>query len=252
MDKIPISVFIIAQDEEQHIARVLDSCQQFSEIILVDSGSSDNTKSIAESKGAKVLHHDWAGYAKQKQYAMSLCKNDWVLNLDADEELTPDLIEAFKHFISSEHDFVALKCRRNDLFIGRFFSKLTRLPTNTRLFKKEHVQYYINNLVHEGPEIKGKLKHTNKFFNHYGYSNIDQLTEKYNKYSTLKAQEKFNNDKKPSLLKLILIYPLEFIRNYFIYRYCFSGFRGFIFANLSAYYALSKEVKLYELSKTSK
>ena len=95
MDKIPISVFIIAQDEEQHIARVLDSCQQFSEIILVDSGSSDNTKSIAESKGAKVLHHDWAGYAKQKQYAMSLCKNDWVLNLDADEELTPDLIEAF-------------------------------------------------------------------------------------------------------------------------------------------------------------
>ncbi|RDX35874.1 glycosyltransferase family 2 protein [Kangiella sp. HD9-110m-PIT-SAG07] len=252
MEKIPVSVFIIAQDEEKHIGRVLESCQQFAEIIVVDSGSTDATKKIAEDKGAKVVHHDWLGYARQKQYAMSLCQHDWVLNLDADEELTTELIEEFTTFATSEHHYVALKCRRNDKFIGEFFSTLTRLPTNTRLFKKDSVEYYINNLVHEGPQINGSVKNTSKYFNHYGYADIGQLSDKYNKYSSLKADEKFRKGKKPSKLKLITIYPLEFIRNYIIYRYCFSGIRGFIFSHLSAYYALSKEAKLYELFKTSK
>lgn len=252
MSKIPVSVFIVAQDEEQHIGRVLDSCQDFDEIIVVDSGSTDKTKSIAESKGAKVVHNDWPGYAKQKQYAMGLCLHDWVLNLDADEQLTQALIEAIRNFVTTEHDYVALKCRRNDLFVDQFFSTLTRLPTNTRLFHRQHVQYYIDNLVHEGPKINGKLKHTATFFNHFGYADIAQLTDKYNKYSSLKADEKFAKGKKASILKLLFIYPLEFIRNYFIYRYCFSGARGFIFSHLSAYYALLKEAKLYELNKIQK
>ena len=104
MSKIPVSVFIVAQDEEQHIGRVLDSCQAFDEIIVVDSGSSDNTKSIAQDKAAKVIHNDWPGYAKQKQYAKDLCRHEWVLNLDADEELTSELIDEIKSFVSQEHD----------------------------------------------------------------------------------------------------------------------------------------------------
>ncbi|WP_223670974.1 glycosyltransferase family 2 protein [Kangiella shandongensis] len=251
MNKISVSVFIIVQNEERHIGRVLDSCQDFAEIIVVDSGSTDNTISIAKSKGAKVIHNDWPGYARQKHYAMGLCQHEWVLNLDADEELTKAFIEEIKRFTSEQHHYVALKCRRNDLFIGKFFSKLTRLPTNTRLFKKQFVQYHIDNLVHEGPRINGKLKNTSKYFNHYGYADITQLTDKYNKYSSLKAAEKYQKGKQPSILKLLLIYPLEFIRNYLIYRYCFSGLRGFIFSHLSAYYALLKEAKLFELSKTS-
>lgn len=243
-DKIPVSVFIIAQNEEQHIARVIKSCQPFDEIIVVDSGSTDNTKQIAESLGAKVVHNDWPGYAKQKQYAMSLCKHDWVLNLDADEELTAEFIHAIKSFIQ-QNEYVALKCRRNDLFLGHFFPRSIRLPTNTRLFKKDYIQYYLDNLVHEGPEIKGKVKHTSAAFKHYGYADIETLSKKYEYYSTLKAQEKFNKGKKPSRLKLLLVAPLEFIRVYLIYRYCFAGLRGFIFAKLAAHYAFLKESKLY-------
>lgn len=251
MSKIPVSVFIVAQDEEHHIGRVLDSCQMFDEIIVVDSGSTDQTQSIARDKGAKVIHNDWPGYAKQKQYAKDLCRHEWVLNLDADEELTTELIDEIKSFVSEEHDCVALKCRRNDLFINKFFSNFTRLPTNTRLFKKSCAKYYVDNLVHEGPAIHGRIKHTVKYFNHYGYADIHQLTDKYNKYSSLKAEEKNLKGKKASLLKLILIYPFEFIRHYIFYRYFFSGIRGFIFSNLSAYYALAKEMKLYEFNKKS-
>lgn len=242
--KISVSVFIIAQNEEQHIARVIKSCQDFDEIIVVDSGSTDNTKQIAESLGAKVMHNDWPGYARQKQYAMSLCKHDWVLNLDADEELTFDFIEVTKTFIQ-QSNYVALKCRRNDWFLGKFFPTSIRLPTNTRLFKKQHIQYYLDNLVHEGPKINGKIKHTSVYFKHYGYADIETLNKKYEYYSTLKAKEKFNKGKKPSPLKLLLVAPLEFIRVYFIYRYCFAGLRGFIFAKLAAHYAFLKESKLY-------
>lgn len=242
--KIPVSVFIIAQNEAQHIARVIKSCKDFNEVIVVDSGSTDDTKIIAEALGAKVVHNDWSGYARQKQYAMSLCQHDWVLNLDADEELTFDFIEVIKTFIP-QSEFVALKCRRNDWFIGKFFPPSIRLPTNTRLFKKDCVQYYLDNLVHEGPEIKGKIKHTSVYFKHYGYADIEILNKKYEYYSTLKAQEKFNKGKKPSRLKLLLVAPLEFIRVYFVYRYCFAGLRGFIFAKLAAHYAFLKESKLY-------
>lgn len=242
--KFPVSVFIIAQNEEEHIARVIKSCKNFDEIIVVDSGSSDNTRQIAEQLGAKIVHNDWPGYAKQKQYAMSLCKHDWVLNLDADEELTPEFISEIELFIQQD-DYVALKCRRNDFFLSQFFPTSIRLPTNTRLFKKQQVQYYLDNLVHEGPEIKGKIKHTSAAFKHYGYSDIETLNKKYEYYSTLKAQEKFNKGKKPSRLKLLLVAPLEFIRVYIIYRYCLAGLRGFIFAKLSAHYAFLKESKLY-------
>lgn len=249
--KIPVSVFIITQNEEQHIARVINSCKDFDEIIVVDSGSTDNTKQIAESLGAKVVHNDWPGYARQKQYAMSLCKHDWVFNLDADEELTPEFLREIQSFIKQDN-FVALKCRRNDLFLGRFFPTSIRLPTNTRLFKKASIQYYLDNLVHEGPEIKGKIKHTNVAFKHYGYADIETLNQKYEYYSTLKAQEKFNKGKKPSRLKLLLVAPLEFIRVFLIYRYCLAGLRGFIFAKLSAHYAFLKEAKLYSYHQRQK
>ncbi|WP_417445628.1 glycosyltransferase family 2 protein [Kangiella sp.] len=250
-EKIPVSVFIITQNEEQHIENVIKSCQQFDEIIVVDSGSTDTTKQIAESLGAKVIHNDWPGYAKQKQYAMSLCKHDWVLNLDADEELTAEFIHEIKNFIQQD-EYIALKCRRNDFFLGHFFPRSIRLPTNTRLFKKDHIQYYLDNLVHEGPEIKGKIKHTPAAFKHYGYADIETLSKKYEYYSSLKAQEKFNKGKKPSRLKLLLVAPLEFIRVYLIYRYCFAGLRGFIFAKLSAQYAFLKEAKLYSYHQSDK
>lgn len=250
MPKIPVSVFIITKNEEAHLQRALQSCQDFSEIIVVDSGSTDNTIEIAKTLATQVIQHKWLGYAKQKQYAMGLCANDWVLNLDADEELTVELIEDIRTTINMPN-VSALKCRRNDFFCGQFFPKFTRLPTNTRLFRASKTQYLINNLVHEGPEVEGKIHHTNKYFRHYGYSDIELLMQKYNHYSSLKAQEKYAKGKKPSILKLAFIFPIEFLRNFLAYRFVFSGARGFIFSMLMAKYAFLKEAKLYQLTKTA-
>ena len=249
--QIPVSVFIITQDEEQHIARAINSCKGFDEVIVVDSGSTDDTIKIAESLGAQVVHNDWSGYARQKQYAMSLCKHDWVFNLDADEEVTPDVLEEVRTFIQQE-TYVALKFQRNDFFMGKFLPSYIRRPTNIRLFLKQHTQYHLDNLVHEGPSIQGKVKHTSVSFNHYGYSDIETLNRKYEYYSTLKAQEKFNKGKRPSRLKLLLISSLEFIRFFIIYRYCLAGLRGYILSKQAAHYSFLKEAKLYSYHQREK
>ena len=81
---IPCSVFIVAQDEANNIERVLRSVSDFAQVLVVDSGSTDNTVALAEAMGAEVIHQDWLGYAGQKQFALSLCQQDCVLNLDAD------------------------------------------------------------------------------------------------------------------------------------------------------------------------
>ena len=111
--KLPISVFVVCFNEESNIRRLLDSCVDMDEIIIVDSGSTDNTIQIAKEYTDQITFNEWPGYAKQKAFAMSLCKNEWVLNLDADEELLPALVKRFAEVIGvaaanvgAEIDFV--------------------------------------------------------------------------------------------------------------------------------------------------
>lgn len=251
MNQIPVSIFIVTLNEEKNIARVLKSCSEFSEVLVVDSGSDDKTTDIAESFGAKVIYNKWPGYAKQKEYAKSLCSNEWVLNLDADEELTPELVEKIKNIVE-EDKFAAARFQRRDWFIDGFFSKYTKKPNNIRLYKKSKVAFDKTVLVHESAQTQEKELFVKEYFNHYGYDSIEIITQKNNDYSSLKAQEKFQKGKKPSLLKMILIFPLIFVKTYLLQGYIFSGLKGFIMSITTAYYMFIKEAKLYEYYKKQK
>ena len=248
--KLPISVFIVCLNEEQHIERLLQSCERFEEIILVDSGSTDTTLDIVKRYPVKVFHHPWQGYALQKQYALEQCTQNWVLNLDADEELNNDLIDEFVKIMQSD-TFAGVRCKREDIFIGRHPAKFTKKANNLRFYKRELVTFDANTLVHETAVLKGKEPQISQAFVHYGYDKIETIVEKNNKYSSLKALEKYNKKKKFSYLKLVLIYPAIFIKMYLFQGYVFSGMRGFILAQSAAYYAFIKEAKLYELHKKS-
>lgn len=244
---IPISVFIITQNEEKHIRRLLLSCQGFDEIIIVDSGSTDNTLSIAKEFGVSIFHRDWMGYAKQKSYAMSLCRNKWVLNLDADEELTSELIKSFKEAIKQDK-YNSVRCQRNDVFLGKPLSRFTKMPNNCRLYKKDFATFDSSRLAHERADVQGMEQKIPQHFNHYGYSDIETITYKNNLYSSLKAKEKYLKNKKPSKIKLLLVFPLIFFKTYIIQRHVLSGYRGFILSISTAYYLFIKEVKLFEIS----
>lgn len=250
--KLPISVFIITKNEETHIQKTLESVKSMDEVILVDSGSTDKTLTIAQSfSNVKIFHHEWQGYAKQKQYAMSLCSNEWVLNLDGDEELTPSIIDAFKNIVTT-NNADSVRFWRNDLFIGKALSPWSKKPNNHRLYKKSKSFFDDSRFAHESATVDGKEIFINETFNHYGYPSISIRTDKNNTYSSLKAQEKHHKNKKYSTLKLVTIFPLTFIKEYFFQRKLFSGKRGFILSIIESYYAFLKEAKLYELNEQDK
>ena len=243
--KLPISVFIITKNEEEHIEKTLKSVSLFDEVILVDSGSTDSTLDIAKRYGAKIYTHSWQGYAKQKQYAMSLCSNEWVLNLDGDEEVNPSLISAFKEIIEQDKAD-SVRFWRNDIFINKPLSSWSKKPNNHRLYKRSKSFFDDSRLAHESATVNGKEIFINETFDHFGYGSIETLTTKNNIYSSLKANEKFAKGKRYSNMKLITVFPLVFIKEYFFQRKIFSGKRGLILAVINAHYAFIKEAKLFE------
>lgn len=243
--KLPISVFIITKNEEAHIEKTLQSVSLLDEVILVDSGSTDDTLVIAKRYDAKVHCHPWQGYARQKQYAMSLCSHDWVLNLDGDEAINPSLIDAFK-VIMEQNKADSVRFWRNDIFIGKPLSSWSKKPNNHRFYKRSKSFFNDSCLAHESATVNGREIFINETFDHFGYSSINAITNKNNCYSSLKADEKFTKGRRFSNIKLITVFPLVFIKEYIIQRKIFSGRRGFILAIMDAYYAFIKEAKLYE------
>ncbi len=247
MTKLPISVFIITKNEETHITKALTSVARADEIIVVDSGSTDRTVEIAKEYGAKVVHHDWMGFAKQKQYALSLCSNEWVLNLDGDETANEKLFETFENIIKLDKAD-GVRFWRNDFFIGKKFPKITKRDSHLRFYKKSKSHFDSALLVHEHATVDGKKIFINADFDHYGYDTVEALVDKNNNYSSLKAKEKYNKGKSFKGIKLILVFLVTFIKKYFIHRRIFFGYRGFILSMIDAFYAFLKEAKLYELN----
>lgn len=248
--KLPISVFIITLNEEANIDRLLNSLKNFDEVVVVDSGSTDNTCSIAELHGAKVIFNTWQGYAKQKQFAMQRCKNQWVLNLDADEEIPANLLPKIQNAIK-RNDINSVRFARCDLFLDKPMPRICSLFSNTRLYRKELASFDDSFLVHESATTKGKQIYINTPFIHYGYNDINTLVEKLNTYSTLKAIEKNNKGKKAKATKLLLSFPIEFLRKLIFQRFILFGYRGFILSVLYAHYSFLKEAKLYALNNTT-
>jgi glycosyltransferase involved in cell wall biosynthesis len=250
-EKLPVSVFIVTLNEEKYLKRVLSSVSNFDEVIVVDSGSNDRTVEIARDFGAKITHQGWLGYAKQKQFAMSLCKNDWVLNLDGDEVLNASIVCKFKQIVEND-EADSVRFWRNDIFINKRLSSLSKRPNNLRLYKKSLSQFDENVLVHESAKVNGREMFINEEFDHYGYETIAGLTQKNNQYSCLKASMKYQRLKKASTMKLLLVFPITFLKQLILQRMLFSGRRGFIKSVIVAYYAFLKEAKLFELSERSK
>ena len=243
---IKASVYIICKNEEKHIKRVLESVKEFTEIIIVDSGSIDNTLEIAKNYTDNIYHQEWMGFAKQKEYARSLCSNEWVLNLDADEELT---IELKNEIISTinENKVDGLNIKISSLYLGKFNSEKSKFNRRIRFFRKD-LGYYPDKLVHESIIVNGKIKKAKGFIYDYGTIDLKTHLDKINAYSSLRAEEKFEKNKKSSLFKLLFVFPLAFFKSYIIKRSFLNGTRGFIASMNNSFYAYLKEAKLYELN----
>lgn len=242
---IPVSVYIITKNCEPTLRQTLASVADFAEIILVDSGSTDNTIEIAQEFNCKIYHQDWLGFAKQKQLALSYCKSEWVLNLDGDEVVSPLLKQEIIDCVNN-NAVDGLDIPIEDYFLGFPPSKGSRYNHRIRFFKRNLGGYNLEKEVHESITVNGNVFKAQGKIQHYGENSIAIKIDKNNHYSQLRAIEKFAKGKKSSLLKLIFIMPLTFIKSYFFRRGFLNGKRGFISSMINAFYAFLKEAKLYE------
>lgn len=246
--RLPISVFVITLNEEANIGRLLASVKDFAgEILLVDSGSTDNTLTIAEQYEARIISNPWPGYSRQKQFALEQCTYDWCLCLDADEEVTPELAERLPALLASA-DVAAYRFGRGDCFAGGVPPRGVRARGHTRLLRKSRCRFDTVRTVHEKVIVDGLTKKVNVAFMHYGYDDLSTHNDKNNKYSSLKALEKAQQHRRPSRLRLIFAGPVKFAQSYLVHRNFLWGWRGFVQAAATAYYSFSVEAKRFEIA----
>lgn len=243
-----ISVFIVTLNEAEHIAEAIKSVASLDEVIVVDSGSSDGTVEIAESLGARVIHQDWLGFARQKSFALEQCRNEWCINLDGDEIIPPEMLAEIQEMIDQcQCDLI--RFRIEDMFMGSPMHPSSRKRSIIRAFKKSMVRYPLERRVHENIISDGRVQTTKHRLIHWGYNDLHTFMDKNSKYARLGAEDKFARGKRASILKLVLVFPLTFFKVYLLRKLFLSGTRGLVQSYVEAMYAFLKEANLYQLQR---
>jgi glycosyltransferase involved in cell wall biosynthesis len=246
--KIPVSAYIITLNEANNIGACLDRLVEFDEVILVDSGSTDGTVELASQyENVKASFHQWSGFSEQKAHALSLCRNDWVLNIDADEILTDKYLEEVIRVVG-ENKVDALESNRTLYRWGKIPKRFGGDDRLIRLFRKS-AGHYEPRRVHEGISIEGKVEKTNATINHLENLTYSQRIDKSNKYSQAKAEDKFEKGNGVSVLTLVFVFPLTFIQYYFFKGYFLGGVDGLLTSFNAAFYNFMKYAKLWEFKK---
>lgn len=229
-----LSVIIITKNEERNIERCLESVRFADEIIILDSGSEDNTVSIAEKYTPHVFKTDWPGYGAQKQRALAKSSGNWVLNLDADETITSELrAEILTSINSDEADAYRISIRMN--FYDKPLNYSSSPKRHIRLFKRNNA-HFSEDIIHEkivlpqGIRI-GKLKNC---IMHHSFTDVSHVLYKMNKYSSYSAKTYISQKRQSSFIKTLLSTCWMFFRCYVMQRGFLDGKIGFLFAIFNA------------------
>ncbi|MDI6050232.1 glycosyltransferase family 2 protein [Flavobacterium sp. XS2P24] len=232
-----LSVLIITLNEENQMKALLANLDFADEIIVVDSFSSDNTEAICKSFGkVKFIQNKFENYSSQRNFAIEQAKNDWILFLDADERLTPELKNEILNTIRFNKTYAAFFFYRTFMFKNRVLH-FSGLQTDKifRLFDKNFAKYTTDRLVHEKLTVTGKTDVFKNKLIHYSYSDYKCYKSKTTRYGKLKAQEKFIKNQKPSILLQILHPSYNFLYNYFVRLGFLDGKKGLVICYLNAY-----------------
>jgi glycosyltransferase involved in cell wall biosynthesis len=253
-----ISVAIVAMDEEANIGRTLASVRWADEIVLVDSGSKDRTCEIATAAGARVVVEPWRGYVAQKQYAIELSTKDWVLLLDADEEVSPGLAEEIRQAIADPGAVSGYWLPRKNLFLGRWMRHGGFYPDpKLRLFRSGQ-GFVAGHDPHDRCELKPGVPgeappRTRQFKNaliHYTYPNLTLYLGHMNRYSSLGAKLALAKGHRSFSFTNIVLRPMAtFVYNYFIRLGFLDGREGLLLHLYHAGYVSWKYAKAWELAR---
>lgn len=252
-----LSIAIVALNEEANLGRVLESVRWADEIVVVDSGSTDRTCDIAREYGARVVHEPWRGYTGQKNYALELCTKDWILSLDADEEVSPELAVEIKQVLAGSMPlggyFDGYSIPRKNLFLGRWMKHGGFYPDpKLRLFRRG-MAYSTGRDPHDRFEmISGeRTKHLKGAMIHHTYPTLILYLEHMNRYSSVWNRVP-GAKARPFSINAIVLRPLfTFIYNYFIRLGFLDGREGLLLHLYHAGYVSWKYAKAWEMGRKS-
>ena len=241
-----LSVIIITKNEAEHISRCLASVNWADEIIVLDSGSDDNTVELCKAYTTKVFNTDWPGFGLQKQRALDKAQGDWVLSIDADEVVTPELRLEIENAIQQEHHN-GYEIPRLSSYCGRQMRHGGWWPDYVvRLFRRDCGQF-TDSVVHESIIVQGQVGRISSPFLHDAFVNLDEVLHKVNCYSTLGAAMLYQRGVRSSLSKAILKGLWTFIRTYWLKAAILDGSQGLMLSISNAEGAYYKYLKLWEL-----
>ena len=248
-NKIPISCFIIAQDEADRITNTIESVIDFvDEVIVIDSGSTDGTQDLARQLGCKVFFNKWNGYGPQKRFGEDCTKNEWLLNLDADEYLSDQIKSEILQIFDD-----------NNKHYNFFSMKVTPIYPNwkkPRLFSASHqcVRLYnkrfgrfSNSPVHDSVETNNsKVFYFKNHIYHNSVRSFTHLIEKEERYIQLQSKTLKDKNKIFLFLRIFVEFPLAFIKYYFIRRHFTGALTGLVTALILAYYRWKRVIVLFK------
>jgi len=236
-EKTTLSALIITYNEVNHIHDVINNISFADEIIVVDSFSTDETyEALKKLQHVNVIQRDFKNFADQRNFAITKASSDWILFIDADERLTPELQNSIQHATKKQSDIVAYKIKRHFMFNQKMM-KFSGLQTDVifRLFKNGSAKYHEDRIVHEQLDIKGKIDVLDGFMLHYSFSDYKSYKKKTEHYGKLKAQELFNKGIRPNWFHFFIKPAYKFLTNYLLRLGFLDGFEGYIICKLNAY-----------------
>jgi glycosyltransferase involved in cell wall biosynthesis len=257
--RLPLSVFIITKNEADRIFKVVSAIAEIAdEVLVIDSGSDDKTCEVAEQAGAKVLFNKWQGFGQQKIFGEKQCRNKWVLNIDADEEVSEELRAEIAEIFAkkAQENFHGFRVKIVNKF--RFEEKPKKFAyfyNQLRLYNKDFAGFK-NSAVHDSVELmdknSGKIGQLKNIIYHQSFRSFSHWIEKINFYSQMQAQEGFAKGKCPSITKVFFTPTLAFFKAYFVRRYCIYGFNGLVYSLLFAFSRFAKAIKTREIFQEKK
>jgi glycosyltransferase involved in cell wall biosynthesis len=249
--RLPISVFIIAKNEADRIpiaiASVIDWVE---EVIVIDSGSDDDTVSVSESLGARVIFKEWEGYGPQKVFGETLCNNDWLLNIDADEEITPSLRYEIERVF--EHETKQCDAYRVPILpIYGFQIKghpWTAFHKPVRFYKSSKCGFK-SEFVHDSVHVPNNLRvgTFKSVVNHRSFRSLVHHIDKVNSYSSAQAEVLYKKGRRTNLITMLILPFFAFWKSYLLRREFVNGIDGILTSHMYAFQRLIRYAKLREL-----
>ena len=245
---LPLSVFVVTKNEEANLRRCLNSAHGLAEeLVVVDSGSTDGTETVAKEFNARWFFQEWLGFRDQKKVALGHCTRPWVLLLDADEEISEELRASILDFFQGEHEaFDGAEFARRTWFLGRWILHGDWYPDRKlRLFRRDRVTLG-GHPAHEVAEVPGAVKRLQGDLNHYSFPSMNIYVEKINVFSDAFLEKELENGKRWSLIRNVTRPGWRFFRAYFVRLGFLDGFPGFWIAVATAFMSFVRYSRTYE------